>query len=192
MKKNYMALFLAICLLIGLFSACGGAAAPSSAAPESAAEAASATEAVEEAAPAVEAAEAGSTEEAAPVEEGSLLEDAGDGVPYEDTFEEGAGVWPICDPGEKTITIWDGWFPFFSAFFESFADTLFFQEMEARTGVKTEFTLVNAEQAAEQFIRMAGRSRRQAFLYGHRLVRGGLQDALRFNEGWIDSGNGPI
>ena len=103
-----MALFLAICLLIGLFSACGGAAAPSSAAPESAAEAASATEAVEEAAPAVEAAEAGSTEEAAPVEEGSLLEDAGDGVPYEDTFEEGAGVWPICDPGEKTITIWDG------------------------------------------------------------------------------------
>ena len=133
MKKNYMALLLAICLLIGLFSACGGAAAPSSAAPESAAEAASAPEAADEAAaPAADAEEEGSSEEAAPVEDGSLLEDAGEGVPYEDTFNEEAGVWPICDPGEKTITIWDGWFPFFSAFFESFADTLFFQEMEAR------------------------------------------------------------
>ena len=68
----------------------------------------------------------------------------------EDTFAEGAGVFPIAE-GDKTITIFDGWFPFFSAFFDSYEDTTFFQEMEKRTGVKTEFTLVNAEMAAEQF-----------------------------------------
>ncbi len=68
----------------------------------------------------------------------------------EHVFAEGAGVFPIAE-GDKTITIFDGWFPFFSAFFESYDDTLFFQEMEKRTGVKTEFTLVNAEMAAEQF-----------------------------------------
>ena len=153
MKKKFAAWLLVLCMLIGVLSACGSTAAPASsaAAPESAAE-----EAAE--APAQEEAEAPETVAAAPEAEGSAVSAVEEGapvdadaVPYEDTFEEGAGVWPICDPGEKTITIWDGWFPFFSAFFESFDDTLFFQEMEKRTGVKTEFTLVNAEQAAEQF-----------------------------------------
>lgn len=99
------------------------------------------------------AVETAAPEQSAPAEmpdsslESSTAEDAS---VMEDTFAEGAGVWPIAE-GDATITIWDGWFPFFSAFFEDYDDTTFFQEMEKATGVKTEFTLVNAEMAGEQF-----------------------------------------
>ena len=148
MKKKYVALLLVFCMLMAVLSACGSAAGSvteASAASEASASAVSETETATEEA---EAPDEDSTENEA--EEASSSEEP-EAVEIEDTFEEGAGVWPICDPGEKTITIWDGWFPFFSAFFESYDDTLFFQEMEKRTGVKTEFTLINAEQAAEQF-----------------------------------------
>lgn len=134
--KKITALLLAACLLLS-FAACGSPAA--SGAPETAS-AAPETVAPETAAPAP----------AAP-EEGSQAESAMESAAPEHTFAEGAGVFPIAD-GDKTITIWDGWFPFFAAFgMESYEDTMFFQVMEERTGVKTEFMLENAETAVEKF-----------------------------------------
>lgn len=146
MTKKLIALLLVAAMVLA-FAACGGQAAVSTASVEGTA--ASADSASAEQVDEVEApkpVEIDETEEAgsASQEEVSVEE------VYEDTFEEGAGTWPISD-GTDTITIWDGWFPFFSAFFSDYNDTLFFQEMEKRTGVKTEFTLVNAEMAAEQF-----------------------------------------
>ena len=154
MKMKMTALLLALVMVLGLFSACGNAAVSSAPAeePASAAEEAPAQEEAapaEEPAPAAEEAPAAAEEPAGSAAEEPPAEEPAPEI--EDTSLEGANTWPICDPGEKTITIWDGWFPFFSAFFESYADTLFFQEMEKRTGVHTEFTLVNAEQAGEQF-----------------------------------------
>lgn len=138
MKRYILVWSLVFCLLLGLLAGCGSKPAASAPAPASSAE---------EPAPAPETPEAPAPElEEAPEEAASAAEEP----VIEDTFAEGAGVWPIAD-GDKTITIFDGWFPFFSAFFDSYADTTFFQEMEKRTGVKTEFTLVNAEMAAEQF-----------------------------------------
>ena len=138
MKRYILVWSLIFCLLLGLLAGCGSKPAGSAPAPASSAE---------EPAPAPETPEAPAPEpEEAPEEAASAAEEP----VIEDTFAEGAGVWPIAD-GDKTITIFDGWFPFFSAFFDSYADTTFFQEMEKRTGVKTEFTLVNAEMAAEQF-----------------------------------------
>ena len=141
MKKKLAALLLAISMLVMLFSACGSQASSAvSAAPEDGTETVEApAEETEAAAPAPDAEEAPA--EASAAEEEPL---------YEDTFDENAGVWPIAD-GNETITIWDGWFPFFSAFMEDYNDTTFFQQMEKITGIKTEFTLVNAEMAAEQF-----------------------------------------
>lgn len=140
MKRNILTWSLIACMLLSLLSGCGGT--PAS----------SAASAAPEAAP--------STQEVAPTPEVETPQEPADSAAeasasdvepvMEDTFAEGAGVFPIAD-GDKTITIFDGWFPFFSAFFESYEDTTFFQEMEKRTGVKTEFTLVNAEMAAEQF-----------------------------------------
>ncbi len=136
MKTKLTALLLALTMLFTL-CACGGDAASVSEAPESAA---SASVAAPEEAP-----EAPAEEAEAPAEE-SVVEE----VP-EHTFAEGAGVWPI-ETDVTTITIFDGWFPFFAAFgMESYADTLFFQEMEKRTGIKTEFRLENAETAVEKF-----------------------------------------
>lgn len=140
MKRKLAALLLALCMVLTMFAGCGSQSA--SEAPASSAEtAASAPEAAPEAVPEAP------TEEApeAPAEE-SVVEE----VP-EHTFAEGAGVWPI-ETDVTTITIFDGWFPFFAAFgMESYADTLFFQEMEERTGIKTEFRLENAETAVEKF-----------------------------------------
>jgi len=152
MKQRIPALLLVLCMLLALMAGCGTQSAPveeTGAASEDAA--ASSVDALEpESVPEEESA---SQEEAKTVDEAEVPEEVPeDAEPViEDTSLEGANTWPICDPGEKTITIFDGWFPFFSAFFESYDDTLFFQEMEKRTGVKTEFTLVNAEQASEQF-----------------------------------------
>lgn len=136
MKKNILAWSLITCLLLGLLAGCGSKPANSTA--DTPASTQAEAPAPETAAPqeSDEPAEAASTSDVEPV--------------MEDTFAEGAGIFPIAD-GDKTITIFDGWFPFFSAFFDSYEDTTFFQEMEKRTGVKTEFTLVNAEMAAEQF-----------------------------------------
>lgn len=133
MKRRMTAWLLILCMLLAL-SACGTQTASSTpeAAPADSAVAAE-TEAPAPAAPADSAREV-SAEEAVP----------------EHVFAEGAGVFPIAD-GDKTITIFDGWFPFFSAFMESYSEATFFIEMEKRTGIKTEFRLVNAEQAAEQF-----------------------------------------
>lgn len=142
MKRNITAWILIVCMLVLLLSACGTPSATGSASGSTASPASAPAEETAQTSepPAVET-EASSAAEA-PASEAEPA--------VEDSFAEGAGVWPIAD-GDKTITIWDGWFPFFSAFFEDYSETTFFQEMEKRTGVKTEFTLVNAELAAEQF-----------------------------------------
>ena len=156
--KKALAILLALCMLLTMVS-CGSQAASSAAAPASSAEVAESS-VPEEAAPATgetpapepESSAGEAPAEEAPAEEiASVVEEATvEEPPYEDTFAEGAGTWPISD-GSDTITIWDGWFPFFSAFFEDYNDTMFFEKMEEITGVKTEFVLVNAEMAAEQF-----------------------------------------
>lgn len=144
MKKKLVALLLAMSIIVMLFSACGSTAASAPAEPAEE-ETVTAPEPAEEE---TQQPETDKAEETAAVSAEETLEE--DAAPYEDTFDENAGVWPIAD-GTETITIWDGWFPFFSAFFSDYNDTLFFQKMEEITGVKTEFTLVNAEMAAEQF-----------------------------------------
>lgn len=136
MKTRITALLLVLSMLL-VFCSCGTATDSVSTASEAPAQSAEAE------APAPTEQE---TVEAS-LAEVSALEEA---PPYQDTFDEEAGVLPISD-GSDVLTIWDGWFPFFSAFFESYSDTMFFQEMERITGIKTEFTLVNAEMAAEQF-----------------------------------------
>jgi putative aldouronate transport system substrate-binding protein len=138
MKRKLLAWMLVLCML--MLSACGSTAA-STAQPSSG----ESTDVQSVA----EAPEPEETDTETPEPEETTEVSAEEAV-EEDTFAEGAGVWPISD-GSETITIWDGWFPFFSAFFSDYNDTLFFQEMEQRTGIKTEFTLVNAEMAAEQF-----------------------------------------
>lgn len=139
MKKRIFALLLALCMVTAMLSGCGSpadsepASAPSSAASPSVPDADAPVEepTVSEEAPSI-------------VEESVLEEEAHE-------FAEGAGVFPVAN-GDKTITIFDGWFPFFAAFgMDSYADTLFFQEMEKRTGIKTEFRLENAETAVEKF-----------------------------------------
>ncbi len=136
MKKQILALLLTFCMVLAL-AACGGQAVSSVSAPDSSA--ASASEA-SETAPQVSNGEPISAEEVSVVE-----------PEEEHIFAEGAGIFPIAD-GDKTITIWDGWFPFFAAFgMNTYDDTLFFQEMEKRTGIKTEFHLENAENAVEKF-----------------------------------------
>ena len=141
MKKRLFALLMALCMVLALLSGCGGGAA-SSAAPVSEAASAAAPEA-----PAAEPEPEAPAEQPMAAEEPSVVEEA---VP-EHEFAEGAGVFPVAE-GDVTITIFDGWFPFFAAFgMESYADTLFFQEMEERTGIKTEFRLENAETAVEKF-----------------------------------------
>ena len=137
MKKRLFALLLALGMLTTMLSGCGNqaASAPSSekAAPASVPEAEAPSEAP-----------ASAKEAPSVTEESTLEEDAHE-------FAEGAGVFPIAS-GDETITIFDGWFPFFAAFgMESYADTLFFQEMEKHTGIKTEFRLENAETAMEKF-----------------------------------------
>ena len=137
MKKRLFALLLALGMLTTMLSGCGNPAASAPSSEKAASVSSEEAKAPEEApAPAVESSSAA---------EESVLE----AETHE--FAEGAGVFPIAD-GDKTITIFDGWFPFFAAFgMESYADTLFFQEMEQRTGIKTEFRLENAETAVEKF-----------------------------------------
>lgn len=139
MKKRLFALLLALSMLTTMLAGCGSPAASASGSDEQV----SSAPASSDAAPAPE--EIPASAEAAPGSAGeSILEDTHE-------FAEGAGVFPIAD-GDKTITIFDGWFPFFAAFgMESYADTLFFQEMEQRTGIHTEFRLENAETAVEKF-----------------------------------------
>ena len=123
MKKRVFPLLLALCMLTAMLSGCGTPAASSAPEPPPASEAVTAPSAAASAA----AEETTSTPEAS----------ASEADTHE--FAQGAGVFPVAD-GDKTITIFDGWFPFFAAFgMDSYADTLFFQEMEQRTGIKTEF-----------------------------------------------------
>lgn len=136
MKRKITAWMLIACMLMLVLSACGTPAASST--PETASE--QPTEAAPETAAPAPASEA----------EDSQVDSAAEPALEEHEFAEGAGVFPIAD-GDKTITIWDGWFPFFSAFMDSYSESTFFIEMEKRTGVKTEFTLENAETAVEKF-----------------------------------------
>ena len=137
MNKKLISLLLAVCMLAALLVGCAGEKEP-------AAEASEPQNVTENEAENV-------AEETAPAEEESAADDE---APVEEepehVFMEGAGVFPVAD-GDETLTIWDGWFPFFSNFFADYNETLFFTEMEKRTGIKTEFTLVNAETESEMF-----------------------------------------
>ena len=139
MKKRIFALLLALCMVTAMLSGCGS---PADSEPASAPSSAAAPSVPDADAPVEEPTV---SEEAPSIVEESVLEEEAH------EFAEGAGVFPVAD-GDKTITIFDGWFPFFAAFgMDSYADTLFFQEMEKRTGIKTEFRLENAETAVEKF-----------------------------------------
>lgn len=134
MKRKFTAWLLILCMLLTL-AACGTPAAESSSGTEPAASETTAPE---------------GTAAAAPAPEENSAQDSAAEPAEEHVFAEGAGVFPVAD-GDKTITIWDGWFPFFSAFMDSYSEATFFIEMEKRTGVKTEFVLENAETAVEKF-----------------------------------------
>lgn len=145
MKRKLAALLLALCMVLTMFAGCGSQTASEAPASTASETAASAPEAAPEAVPEAPAEETPAEEAPEETAEESVVEEEAH------TFADGAGVWPI-EAEDTTITIFDGWFPFFAAFgMESYTDTLFFQEMEERTGIKTEFRLENAETAVEKF-----------------------------------------
>ena len=140
MKKNVLALLLAMAMLLGLMAGCGSSAASGAAVEESKASAAEAP-AEEEAAPAEEAP---AEEEAAPAEEASAGEEA---APEEVPAVE--IEYPICEPGEVTLTYWMQWPPFLNGTYEP-ADVPFFAAMEEATGVALDVIYCSTEVVQDQ------------------------------------------
>ena len=137
MKKNLLALLLALAMMMTLFAGCGGTA-------ESAAPAASASE-TETAAEENEAPADAPAQDAAPAEETSVEE-----VP--EAVDDGREPieYPLVDEVE-TLTYWQAWPPFLSAISEP-QDAAMFKKLEEATGVKLEITAVSTETSADDFM----------------------------------------
>lgn len=142
MKKKFLALLLALCMLTALFTACGSKPA-SSAVPSEPAQSAEAPP-VEEKAPS----------EQAPAEAAS--------VPEESSAEDAAPTsWPANPLGNVdlpltddpvTVTMWMGVNPNVLKITEDIGnDCALWNELASRTGVNLEFTVVNPDTESEKF-----------------------------------------
>lgn len=141
MKKRTLALLLAAMMVFGLLAGCGAENAQSAAAPESSAEAEASDPGAE--APALPDA---SAEEAASAEEVSAGEP--EGYVYSGEWAE----YPLCEPGEKILTVWCE-FPGFLAMvgIDSYNNSSVWAAAEEATGVHVDFTEVSMMNASEQF-----------------------------------------
>ena len=142
MKRRMLAMLLAAMMVLGLLAGCGGTTASTAeAAPE---QAASAAPEAEEAAPAPAAPE----EPASAQEPDSALEAA----PEDYTYSGEWASYPLCEPGEKTLTMWCE-FPGFLAMvgIDSYNGCSVFNAAEEATGVHIDFTEVSMMNASEQF-----------------------------------------
>lgn len=142
MKKNFLAMLLALCMLTALFTACGSNPASSAAPPESAQS--------DEAPPAEEKAPS----EPAPAEEAS--------APEASSAEDAAPAsWPANPLGNVdlpltdepvTVTMWMGVNPNVLKITEDIGnDCALWNELASRTGVNLEFTVVNPDTESEKF-----------------------------------------
>ena len=145
MKKT-LAIFLTLCMLLGLMAGCGAGA--SSAASQAPAEEASAASVGSVEAPEEAAAPEETGEEAAAPEEASAEE-----LPEEPEEEPPQFVeveLPIVtEPTE--FSIWYTWPPVLTNFIEGPGATPFAQELESRTGVHIDYQITNTETASADF-----------------------------------------
>lgn len=135
MKKNLLTILLAVVMLLSVFAGCGGQ------------DASSADSAPSEsvAAPEETPSEAPAQEPAAPAEESTVESSA------ETSAVEPAHVieYPLCEPGEITLTYWMQWPPFLNGQYEP-AEVPFFAAMEEATGVKLDIYYCSTEVVADQ------------------------------------------
>ncbi len=135
MKKNLLALLLALAMMLTLFVGCGGktdSAAPASSAPEESVEA-----------PAVPDAETPD----APVEAPSAEEPASD---VEEVSDRPEITYPLVEE-TATLTYWQAWPPFLNEISEP-GDAAMFAKLEEVTGVHLDITAVSTENDANDFM----------------------------------------
>lgn len=139
MKKRTLALLLAAVMVLGLLAGCAGG------------------EKDREPAPAESAADAPATEAPAPTP--AAAPDSEPSAAEASAVEAGgyvySGEWatyPLCDPGEKTLTMWCE-FPGFLAMvgIDSYNGCSVFNAAEEATGVHIDFTEVTMMNASDQF-----------------------------------------
>lgn len=128
MRKKVICLLLAMAMLLSMLAACGGDTSTSET-KESASVAETETEAPEAGEPA---------ELPASVEETGSAAEPANVIEY-----------PLCDPGEITLTYWMQWPPFLNGQYEP-ADVPFFAAMEEATGVKLDIYYCSTEVVADQ------------------------------------------
>ncbi len=149
MKKRTLALLLSVLLVIGLLAGCGGTepSAGSEPAPDSAASAPAEPEAPAAAPETPEPPEGSAQEAAASAEEPASQVEA-EGYTYTGEW----ATYPLCEPGEKTLTMWCE-FPGFLTMvgIDSYNGCSVFNAAEEATGVHIDFTEVSMMNASEQF-----------------------------------------
>lgn len=136
MKKTMTCMLLALAMLLSLLAGCGksgqSVASTSGTEDTEAAQSAQAPEAPETEAPEVPAsAEENGSAAVAPAEPAHVI------------------AYPICEPGEITLTYWMQWPPFLNGQYEP-ADVPFFAAMEEATGVHLDITYCSTEVVADQ------------------------------------------
>ena len=142
MKKNFLAMLLALCMLTALFTACGSPPASSAAPPESA-----------------QSDEAPLAEEKAPSDPAPSEEAS---APEASSAEDAAPAsWPANPLGNVdlpltdepvTVTMWMGVNPNVLKITEDIGnDCALWNELASRTGVNLEFTVVNPDTESEKF-----------------------------------------
>ncbi len=141
MKHRLLALLLALCMMAGLLAGCGSSASEETTTPEETT---------------AEAAETSETTQAAEEETTESSESAAPSEESEESAEETAVStisYPICEPGEITLTYWMQWPPFLNGQYEP-ADVPFFAAMEEATGVHLDIYYCSTEVVADQLALM--------------------------------------
>lgn len=160
MKKRMLAILLAALMLLGVLAGCGT---EETSAAESAASEASEAPATEAPADNNEPTEApdSAAEPGSTVEEGSALEETG--YTYTGEWAE----YPLCEPGEKTLTMWCEFPGFLSMVgLNSYSECSVWDAAEEATGVHVEFTEVSMMNASEQFSLMCAANDMKDILAG--------------------------
>ena len=144
MKKKILASLLSAAMLMGLLAGCGGTAASAGSGTQLENSETSAAAPVTEEQP-----EAPAQETQTSAEEASASEaEQDEGYVYQGQWAS----YPLCEPGEKTLTMWCEFPGFLSMVgIDSYQDCSVFNAAEQATGIHIEFTEVSMMNAAEQF-----------------------------------------
>lgn len=138
MKKNLLAMLMALAMLLTLMAGCGSETESAASAPESAAAAPETEESVAPAAPETPA---------APVEEPSAVEE---GSEVEAVSDRPEITYPLVEE-PTTLTYWQAWPPFLNEISEP-GDAAMFAKLEEITGVHLDITAVSTENDANDFM----------------------------------------